>query len=535
MTKWFVVEPDPDSLTTSNETNTDQDFALREWSQQLYLERYRDNSNSEAIREANELFQQAHELDSQGHTAEALRLCGAFLERNLDGSPRGYMFEPKSFIMRCNLMLILRLLCKPSSLFQMVVPRHYQTFLASQIVPAVDTEAVDISLVLLQICLTIVRFLLGYDQKSFGRRMGIQLLEIVEKRLEFRIDESRLLVKYLAESYVYDSPHKFELRARKYLPPQAEALIHRHLAYLNIYEDLYDKDSLNYFYGIGRVFLLQEMDEEAMGLVRQAFIGRTVCFGEVHKESEIFIDGLIRSLCETRKGKTYNLSGNTRDRSHTIIDDLIGFSLEEERYAEAESLIWECLIPTKDLKRTSANSPNDDFPVLYSKPPKWHGVQSRLACHKTPGGSFFWEDSRMYLCRWAGVTLVPAFPVDPFPRAPVKFVIEGNDFSVVMSQRATRDLQEMHGANISATSLLQGTALWQYTEFMRSEGKLKNMIPRGHRPEFLSECTSMSPTDVRNEAKSESYTLWVFPDEQLEAGPIDDVAVSPVFDSLEII
>jgi hypothetical protein len=39
--------------------------------------------------------------------------------------------------------------------------------------------------------------------------MGIQLLEIVEKRLEFRSDKSRLLVKYLAESYVYDSPHKF--------------------------------------------------------------------------------------------------------------------------------------------------------------------------------------------------------------------------------------------------------------------------------------------------------------------------------------
>lgn len=246
----------------------------------------------------------------------------------------------------------------------------------------------------------------------YARLMGI-LPKIAEKLpTPYDSDKSRLLVKQSAGSIVYNSSRKF--KNGESLTPAAEEAIKKHLANLDASDHSHDKDALSYFYAVSRVLLPQE-EKESPRLIQQAFAGRTVCFGEDHTESDLFINDLIRTFCEEKKGHTYRPPEDRGDRSHMIINDLIEFCLEEERYTEADSLIWECLSTVGDLNATSADSVRLDFPTLSSEWEKWNTAQMKLAELQTPDSDFYWEDSRMYLCRWESVSLVPAFPADPFP------------------------------------------------------------------------------------------------------------------------
>jgi hypothetical protein len=394
------IERDPDFATALEGTNSDSD-PLESWKQELNISWYRLCCRS-APAGLQELFRQARELTCKGSTIEALRLYGDYL---LCHGNRLHMDREEKFGSRYALMKILRILRAQQSPSGGTVSGSYRDFLATEIFPNLETEEIDVALVLLPIYMAIVCFILLHihDDKLPGQQMEVQLLEIVDKRAESQYDESRLLVEYLAEHYTGYRSSFGEVD----LPSQAKPLIRRHLAYLKGHtNDPFDESSLAYLYKIGSSIMVNYgMVDEAVDLFLQAFNGRTICFGEVHKETDVFICELIRSLCKS--GSDRQCFPVEADGSHPLIHDLIVHCLDHKRYSEVESLIWECLRTTK----TVSTSENSYFPRGHW--PEMCNAQSALASHKTPQiergrtNCGFWEDSRMYLRRWANVTLAP--------------------------------------------------------------------------------------------------------------------------------
>lgn len=411
-----------------------RDPVVKQWEQQFSLDRYPGKDDADI---------NAATFDGSQNAGVAARYWQEFSDKILDKYPARAHYESETYTLRRALVRMLKHLSDLPCFDQNKLPDHFLHFLEHDVLRAIESESQRISRLLLQVSTTVVRYLLGSGDKKEGRKLGISLLSVADQRFGDASAESTLLAKLVAESYVYDSPHKFEPWQQKWTPGYAEPVILRHLAHLESLSPPYKAAALNYFYGYARVLLMQERPDEAARLIRRAFDGRIACCDEVHTESDRFIDDLIRSLCETQSGKSYYGTGINSNLSWAIVDHLIDHALTQERLSEAEILFVECGRTEEPVIKTSSLTADADFRPRSG----WPYIQRLLVKFKTPKKDWYWEDSRMYLCRWNEVTLAPIYPLDPFPRSLIKHVIEDETNVEVTVSALQRHIQPPHLAN----------------------------------------------------------------------------------------
>jgi hypothetical protein len=157
-------------------------------------------------------------------------------------------------------------------------------------------------------------------------------------------------------------------------------------------------------------------------LIKEFFIGRGKLYNETHIRIRGFINPLLKSFCLAWKssiaqGRDWGFDAQRM----SFINDLLEFCLESKRYDELEILLQECRCP---IKETRADSSNDMFWTWYQYDT---GAQSQLAQLWVPeGGSFYWEDSRMYCRTWDSLIMMRTFPDDPMPYQPIALTVYPN-------------------------------------------------------------------------------------------------------------
>lgn len=195
---------------------------------------------------------------------------------------------------------------------------------------------------------------------------------------------------------------------------------------------------LRFLHGLASAHLAYDTTPEeainsAFPLLRDLFSRRESVFAETHSETLTFIDDLLRTYCEdsavkhrrSSKVDYTDLEATAEELDCVLLDELLELCLDSEAYDEVDDLLAECRIACVEGNPTTKASLNEVFED-WSQFELKEGcrVQPRLASFKSPGGSFYWEDSRMYMRKWGRVEVVTADkPETPWERLPTKILV----------------------------------------------------------------------------------------------------------------
>ncbi|KAK4949618.1 hypothetical protein LTR66_014019 [Elasticomyces elasticus] len=257
---------------------------------------------------------------------------------------------------------------------------------------------------------TMVCFLLGYNSGSHTKDLAMQVLEYMRMRLGSDHRDTLLVLKHLAELLVCGVPW---ILGGGGLPPQGLSIVREHVAAIERGLDRCHSNSLRFLYAAGREFLGLRESQEAKDIFLRVFERESSRLNAENVNLKNVIGRLLESFCQKLTGHDYPIGGGIEKKS--LLNDLIRFCLGEEEYAGLEALIEGWLIPAGGLKETSAMSSDVEFVEWYYALYEKELIQGTIASYRTPDEHFYWEDSRMYLRRWANVTFVTASPEDPFP------------------------------------------------------------------------------------------------------------------------
>ncbi|KAH0562123.1 hypothetical protein GP486_003183 [Trichoglossum hirsutum] len=304
---------------------------------------------------------------------------------------------------------------------------------------------------------------------------------LVAREKALNIDAKDLVFAYqlLAESYVYQG------LAPMCDPATDAAIIDRHLQDLNWLSGSATFENLRFPYAVARDHLVNGRKTEAHNLLRRIFTQRGKIAGETHTRLNSFIDSLLKSFCQSLDGPTCRstLWGRVND---SFINDLLEFCLENEKYVELDTLVQECAYR---ITETRADTPNGEF---------WNwqlvnDTQHKLAKHRTPQSSFYWEDSRMYCRTWNSVDMEEAFPADPMPGTPISVTVY-------------RDRVECEDAESAAH--LQNSEIIRLLEEKRQQNDWRILTAYGRR--------NWRDTSKAFASTPGPHKFWIFPEDILE-------------------
>ncbi|KAL8735067.1 MAG: hypothetical protein Q9181_002951 [Wetmoreana brouardii] len=136
---------------------------------------------------------------------------------------------------------------------------------------------------------------------------------------------------------------------------------------------------------MARMLLKHGQLQGAKNVLRDVFDRREAAFGEVHLESQNFIDGLLDDYCEDFEGEPSNRYHDFSDWS--IIDSLIEFCMKRKAYDEVDTIVQECVFRREDTSSASKThySVNGDT----SKAALYPGSSLDSLATRLPGGAGF--------------------------------------------------------------------------------------------------------------------------------------------------
>ena len=454
------------------------------------------------LREAKDRLSTAEKLRQDGYLLESILFCGPILRQEIGKWTRPVKYDNYgTVLMRQCIMQLLLVFCEGNS---DVLYRHredyfsikHSRFLAEVVEEEYHTKNVALLCVLRDIC--------GY---RIIENWGVEIQDTLQNILDIMQSiylpddpETHLALKYLAESFVFDGYHGDSPK-----DPSSLAKRETHIRYhsLQIRKNLgpYDPACLRYDHAMARVLLNHGNLQDAKSVLRDIFDRRETAFGELHLESRNFIDGLLDDYCKDYEGEVSDRYHDFSDCS--VIDNLIEFCMKRKAYAEVDIITQECVFSRKDTSSASEDKlfrqwghfENDTIPK----------IQPRLASHQTPAWGWFWEDSRTYFCSWDQVTLVPEYPEDPFPRAPVRLFVSDEAISIAISKKCLTDFESLPEANVRSgpAALIQNSEIWQLVESKRLSGDWKILLALSFQHH---DCTELIQRTV-------NHLFWLFWDE----------------------
>lgn len=426
----------------------------------------------EELREAKNRLSTAEELRQGGFLLESILFCGPILRQELGKWTRPVALDNYgTVLLRQCIMQLLLAFCQGNSdiLYRHRDDLYPTTFLAEVVAEVFETKNVALLCVLRDICGYCIIKHYPHEVQDVMQN----ILEIMQPIYLLNDSETLLALRYLAESFVYDGYHG-NLPGDSDVLAKREMYIRRHS--LQIRNDLgpYDSTCLRYEHAMARVLLSHGNVEGAKEVLRDIFNRRETAFGEVHLESQTFVDGLLDDYCE-------DYDGEHSDRFHrisdcSIVDNLIKFGLKREAYGEVDTLAQECVFPTENTSSATEDSVFRRWGHFEIDPIS--KVQPRLASHQTPAWGCYWEDSRTYFCTWDQTILEPEYPEDPFPRAPIRLLISDEAISIDMSGDCLADSASIPNIGVESgpVTFLQNSEIWQLLESKRASGDWKILL-----------------------------------------------------------
>jgi len=194
--------------------------------------------------------------------------------------------------------------------------------------------------------------------------------------------------------------------------------------------------------------------ESALHLLLTLFSRREAAFSEIHSETLTFIDDLLRKYCaesvakHRRAGSGHyysHLEGSASELDCLLLDELLDICLGSEAFEEVDDLLAECRVACVEgnpTNKASLNEVYEDWSQFELK--KGCRVQPRLASFKSPGGSFYWEDSRMYMRKWGRVqvTKMANNLETPWDKLPMRILVTEEGMEVKFPESDDGDKNE---------------------------------------------------------------------------------------------
>ena len=497
-----------------------------------FVDRTRDEVDT-----ANQQWRHAISLKEEQGDAEAVPYCRDCLARELARWPRGSTNQHQTFLVRCCFVQLIRIWAadilkredeekgdeeeEESKRLESLLFDDEPVLIRCVEDKHGDAENLEVVMLVLRFCL---RFLSGEWTKSWAFR----LLPRIEECLGPWQHETVTFVQYLAESIMFNTTsaylHRDEIASIEQ-PQEQPQILERHLRHLEEQTDKPKVSSLCFRYSLGRQRLSSQNEEEASlakRLINGAFKGRAECFGESHAESETFISELLDEFYAEQSGKHYSRDNRIcGEDPHEIITDLLRHCYKNERLAEAEVLVHECLSHEGVLDPTGPGTGLIHFHEGT--------VQFTVASHNAPGNYIYWEDSRTYLRRWACVTLEPASPPEFFPAFPVQLVVWPDRIDITLSTTSRDDLGSLLRLTSEEEILreIRSLTVWSYLELMQTKGILWDFLESKRREyRFSRPCTEEATATGR--FPEWPSTIWLFPELYLTSGPLSSAVSLPI-------
>ena len=463
----------------------------------------------EELIKAKDRLSTAEKLRQDGYLLESILFCGPILRQEIGKWIRPVRYDDYgTILMRQCILQLLLVFCQRNTdaLYRHredYFPIKHSKFLAEVVEQEYHAKTTALLCVLRDICG--YRIIENWGLEVQDTQDTLQnILDIMQSIYPLDDPETLLALKYLAESFVFDGyqGNSFEVSI---FSAKREISIRRHS--LQIRRDLgpYDPACLRYDHAMARVLLNNGKLQDAKNVLRDIFDRRETAFGELHLESQRFIDRLLDDYCENYEGEPSDRHKDFFDC--LFIDNLIEFCIKRKAYNEADTLAQECVFPREDTNSASKDEVfrkwghfKVDDPI-----PK---IQPRLASYQTPMWGWFWEDSRMYFCTWDQVILRPEYPEDPFPRAPIRLFVSDGAISIDTSGNCLADFVSMPEADVKSgpTALIHNSEIWQLLESKRLSGDWKILLALSPQKCY---CAELIQGTV-------NHLFWLFWDEVIE-------------------
>ena len=252
---------------------------------------------------------------------------------------------------------------------------------------------------------------------------------------------------------------------------------------------------------MARALLNHGQIQSAKKILRDIFDRREIAFGERHTVSQEFIDELLEDYCTDFEGEPSDRYRNNLDCA--FVDDLIEYCINRKAYDELDAFVQETVFPREDTNSVSDDRVFIKWGHFRNDPiPK---VQPRLASHQTPRWGCYWEDSRMYFCTWDEVTLIPEYPEDPFPRAPIRLFVTDDTISIDLSAECLADFRSIPDVDVASgpIAFIHKSEIWQLLESKRLSKDWKVLLALSSQGLC---CTEL----IRKEV---NHVFWLFWDE----------------------
>ncbi len=293
--------------------------------------------------------------------------------------------------------------------------------------------------------------------------LGLQVFRQMEDALGSDHSEVGRAVRALAESYLHDaqiynypsgsteSYDRYSMlldqevmehrRKAMHSWRPKETVIRRSLAVMEAAVEQGNPEILILRYLFARELLNRGETDAARDIFLAAFNEREAILGEQHTESSVFINDLIAMYCDECTGIDYY--NRQRLYVHFFTKDLADMCFDHGDFSKTETLIQECPIPAEFMISTKASSRDKMFWPFDSRV-SIQSFQGRVAESHTPDNQYYWEDTRMYSRKVAGLTLVPVSPTleFPIPKAPAKILLRKEGLAVKISPECLTDAQE---------------------------------------------------------------------------------------------
>jgi tetratricopeptide (TPR) repeat protein len=471
----------------------------KEWDRQLCLGRRPTAPNiPEVSDDERDCYRRAQELRKQGQRLKALRVYAEILQLQLPHFKK-VAFSTSSDPIRYTAKLILGTLYEElphQRLPDRMDEPCFTSFLEDRVNKLPEPDDVD--------TLYIIRSLADYMTMDYcnGPRLAQRLYNRVLRQIEnapgHDPHEEMHIVQELAKLYV-DQRLLVPASKERLAWSEQETIIHRGLAEMEKKLGRDHPDIARFCYELGMLYLCQNMELDAERLLERAYTTQKRMLGERHEDT-------IASMKSLRE-----------------------FYVDQEQFVKAEALMRAAVV-MEDISETSATTGNDQFSSWFRS----ESFQGKLASLCTPGGNFYWEDSRIYLQPLRQIALTPAFPLDPFPRAPAKVMILGDKLDIQISHR---DLCNVSGTKYDADTRMvdeiRATKIYHFLEF---KAKKKDWtIFRSKKNKSLTVEQGPSEDRYRGDyscpedplsSSSDRPIFWIFTDDQ-EGIDGDHYLVSP--------
>lgn len=333
----------------------------------------------------NGLYRHAQELLKQGRRLKALNVYAEVLQLQLPHFKR-VVYTTSSDPIRCTIKLILGILYE-------IFPRlgspcgDCWPYFVEFVTDCIDalSEPDDRSMLFTLRAIADYMRMEYYDGSKLAHFLYGRVLRQIRNSSEY-MHEKMHIVQELAKLCVDRWSHVTVSKETLIWSTQ-ERIIREGLAQMENVLAYDHPDILMFYYEFGLVYLEQDMDLNAVSLLERAYTAPKRILGGEHNNTA------------------------------TSLKSLFDCHSEQEDFGKAASLMQSAMI-SADVIETCAATKTTHFWSWFQS----ESYQGKLALLCTPGADFYRENSSTYFRPLHQIKLIPAFPLDPFPRPPVKIM-----------------------------------------------------------------------------------------------------------------